>query len=112
MAVMGWRGSGYFGGDAIPLARCGRVPPSAPELPVSAQEEEKPGLLRRYLNHILAEGADPATPKWIHYPTLAYTPETSWEIGVSSLHIYSANRDVCNRLSEVKAFTFCLALLG
>ena len=75
-------------------------------LPASAQEEEKSGLLRRYLNHILAEGADPAAPKWIHYPVVAYSPETSWEIGVSSLLVYSANRDLSNRLSELKAFTF------
>jgi len=40
------------------------------------------------------------------YPTLAYSPETRWEIGASSLYIYSANRDLSNRLSEVKAFTF------
>ena len=69
-------------------------------------QEEKGGLLRRYLNHILAEGADPAAPKWIHYPVVAYSPETSWEIGVSSLLVYSANRDLSNRLSELKAFTF------
>ena len=56
----------------------------------SAQEEgRRDGLLRRYLNHILAEGADPAAPKWIHYPVVAYSPETSWELGVSSLLVYS-----------------------
>ena len=37
---------------------------------------------------------------------VAYSPETSWEIGVSSLLVYSANRDLSNRLSELKAFTF------
>ena len=42
----------------------------------------------------------------MNYPTLAFAPETSWEIGLSSLYIYSANRDLQNRLSEVKAFTF------
>ena len=34
----------------------------------------------------------------MNYPTLAFSPETSWEIGVSSLYIYSANRDLKNRL--------------
>ena len=48
----------------------------------------------------------PGGPKWIHYPVVAYSPETSWEIGVSSLLVYSANRDLSNRLSELKAFTF------
>ena len=42
----------------------------------------------------------------MNYPTLAFSPETNWEIGISSLYIYSANRDLKNRLSEVKAFTF------
>ena len=73
----------------------------------SAQEEGAfKQFVRRYLENVLGEGGDPAAPKWIHYPTLAYTPETSWEIGVSSLYVYSANRDISNRLSEVKAFTF------
>ena len=75
--------------------------------PASAQEEGAfKQFVRRYLENVLGEGGDPAAPKWIHYPTLAYTPETSWEIGVSSLYVYSANRDLSNRLSEVKAFTF------
>jgi len=75
-------------------------------LPASAQVDDRPGLLRRYFENVLGEGGDPAAPKWIHYPVLAYAPETSWEIGVSSLLVYSANRDLSNRLSELKAFTF------
>ena len=49
---------------------------------------------------------DPAQPKLINYPTIAYSPETRWEFGVSSLYIYSAQNDMSNRLSELKAFTF------
>lgn len=49
---------------------------------------------------------DPAAPKLINYPTIAYSPETRWEFGVSSLYIYSAQNDLSNRLSELKAFTF------
>lgn len=49
---------------------------------------------------------DPAQPKLINYPTIAYSPETRWEFGVSSLYIYSAQNDISNRLSELKAFTF------
>ena len=69
-------------------------------------DEERPRFLRRYLEGMLGEGQDPAAPKLINYPTVAYAPETSWEIGVSSLYVYSANRDLSNRLSELKAFTF------
>tara|TARA_B100000768_G_C11260761_1_gene368688 strand:+ start:374 stop:1510 length:1137 start_codon:yes stop_codon:yes gene_type:complete len=66
----------------------------------------KENLFKRYINGVLKETLDPAAPKLINYPTLAYSPETSWEFGVSSLYIYSANRDLKNRLSELKAFTF------
>ena len=63
-------------------------------------------LTKDYFNRILGESEDPSAPKLINYPTVAYAPETSWELGVSSLYVYSANRDLSNRLSEVKAFTF------
>jgi len=64
------------------------------------------GIASRYLNNVLSESGDPSAPKLINYPTVAYAPETSWELGVSSLYVYSANRDLSNRLSEIKAFTF------
>lgn len=40
------------------------------------------------------------------YPTVAFSPETSWEFGLSSVFVYFAKRDTTNRLSEVNAFTF------
>lgn len=64
------------------------------------------GMLKRYVNRVLGESEDATAPKFINYPTLAYTPETSWEIGVAGLYVYSANRDSTNRLSEIKTFTF------
>ncbi|MEL0334926.1 MAG: BamA/TamA family outer membrane protein [Flavobacteriales bacterium] len=63
-------------------------------------------LVKRYLNNVMSGSGDPSAPKLINYPTVAYAPETSWELGVSSLYVYSANRDLSNRLSEIKAFTF------
>jgi hypothetical protein len=48
----------------------------------------------------------PEKPRFLIYPTLAYSPETSLELGFSSLLLYHAKRDVRNRLSEVSAFTF------
>ncbi|MEM6263221.1 MAG: BamA/TamA family outer membrane protein [Bacteroidota bacterium] len=45
-------------------------------------------------------------PKFIAYPVISFTPETSWEFGASALYVYYANRDIANRLSEVSAFTF------
>jgi hypothetical protein len=57
-------------------------------------------------NNIFNDTSTSAEPKFIAYPTLAYTPETRWEIGVSALYVYYADRDSANRLSEINAFTF------
>jgi hypothetical protein len=77
-------------------------------LSLNAQENisSKEPLFKRYLNSVLKETSDPSAPKLINYPTLAYSPETNWEFGVSSLYVYSAKRNLKNRLSEIKAFTF------
>ena len=55
---------------------------------------------------ILADTASKEKPRFIAYPTIAYTPETSWEFGISALLLYHAKRDTTNRLSEISAFTF------
>ena len=78
-------------------------------LPLHAQESaSKTGIpLYTYFDGLLNDTLrDPAKPKLINYPTIAYSPETRWELGVSSLYIYSAQNDLSNRLSELKAFTF------
>lgn len=42
----------------------------------------------------------------IAYPTIAYSPETRWEFGISALIVYHALKDTNNRLSELNVFTF------
>lgn len=69
-------------------------------------EKEAKGFLMRYFEGVFGPEEDSTASKFIHYPTLAYAPETSWEFGVSSLYVYSAGRDLKNRLSEVKSFAF------
>ena len=68
-----------------------------------SQEESK---VRRVWNKLFNDTTVSAKPKFIAYPLLAYTPETSWEIGVSGLVVYNAKRDLKNRLSEISALTF------
>ncbi|MFT6177647.1 MAG: hypothetical protein ACJAUF_001568, partial [Bacteroidia bacterium] len=63
-------------------------------------------IFKRYFNHTLKDTSNPANPKFIAYPTVAYAPETSWEFGVSTLYVYRAKRDTVNRLSEIQGFTF------
>ncbi len=63
-------------------------------------------FFRKYINNIVNDTSDISRPQFLIYPTLAYAPETSWEIGFSSLLVYYANRDTTNRLSEINGFTF------
>mgnify|MGYP006267929183 CR=1 FL=1 len=70
---------------------------------LSAQEV---GLIRRVINNILFDTVASERPKFIAYPTIAYAPETRWEIGLSALLVYYAKQDTSNRLSEINAFTF------
>ncbi len=69
--------------------------------PINAQN-----FVKRYLDHMINNQSDLTQPQLLAYPTLAYSPETSWEIGTSALYVYFANRDTTNRLSEINAFTF------
>lgn len=74
---------------------------------LSAQHAiESDAAFMGYIKRVFEAEEDSTSPKLINYPTLAFAPETNWEIGVSSLYVYSANRDVSNRLSEVKSFAF------
>lgn len=71
-----------------------------------AKSGQKNGFIHRYINGLINDTSDVAQPRFLFYPTLAYAPETSWEIGLSSLYVFYANRDTTNRLSEINGFTF------
>ncbi len=61
---------------------------------------------KKYWNSLVNDTTDLSQPQLLVYPTLAFAPETSWEIGFSALYVYFAKRDTTNRLSELNAFTF------
>jgi len=64
-------------------------------------------LLGRYVAKFTNDTTDPGKPRFMLYPTATYAPETSLELGISSLYIYNARNDYKrNRLSEINAFTF------
>lgn len=67
---------------------------------------QKTSFLARYWNSLVNDTSDISKPQFLIYPTLAFAPETSWEIGLSSLYVFYAKRDTSNRLSEINAFTF------
>lgn len=71
---------------------------------------KKHGFIKRLasktFNNYFNDTANPEKPKFLLYPTVAFSPETSWEIGASALYLFYANKDTSNRLSEVQSFTF------
>lgn len=73
-------------------------------------DSARPGLVKRtatrLINRYFNDSTNPQDPKFLIYPTVAFSPETSWELGFSSLLLYYARRDTSNRLSEISAFTF------
>ncbi|MBC7892400.1 MAG: BamA/TamA family outer membrane protein [Sphingobacteriaceae bacterium] len=74
---------------------------------VSAQEPARKGWVGRQVDKFLRDTLPPSRPRFLVYPTLAYAPETSLELGVSSLFLYHAKNNVAqNRLSEVNTFVF------
>lgn len=61
----------------------------------------------RVAKKIFGESGEPGKPKFLVYPTVAFTPETSIEVGLSALYLFHARGDYQNnRLSEIQAFTF------
>lgn len=58
------------------------------------------------INSFLLDTLPAEQPRFLAYPTIAYSPETRWEFGISSLYLYYARRDTLNRLSEINGFTF------
>ncbi|XOV67201.1 MAG: BamA/TamA family outer membrane protein [Fluviicola sp.] len=69
------------------------------------QEKEDSKLLN-FVNKIFNDTSTSAEPKYIAYPFVGYTPETSWEFGVSNLYVYNAKRNKENRLSEITGLAF------
>ena len=67
---------------------------------------QRPGFIRRYINRLVNDTTDISEPQVLVYPTIAFSPETSWELGLSSLYIYYARKDTTNRLSEITGFVF------
>lgn len=67
---------------------------------------QDPGFIVKTFNSIFNDTTSVERPKFLAYPTIAYSPETKWEIGVGAIYVFYANRDTSNRLSEITAFTF------
>lgn len=75
-------------------------------LSLTAQSESS-SLFDRVLNRLTQDDRPPEHPRFLAYPTLAFSPETSLEIGVAASLLFHAKNDYKNnRLSEITAFGF------
>jgi hypothetical protein len=72
----------------------------------NADQPNKGGFIGWVKRVYTEDHSSPEKPKYLVYPTFAYSPETSLEIGVSALNLFYANRDTSNRLSEIQSFSF------
>jgi outer membrane protein assembly factor BamA len=63
-------------------------------------------LVKKYWDGLVNNTVEMSEPQLLVYPTIAYSPETTWEIGFNSLYVFYAKRDATNRLSEINGFTF------
>lgn len=70
---------------------------------VLAQRESFPV---RYFKRVFFDTTAKSEPQFLVYPIVAYAPETSVELGFSSLYVRYAKGDTNNRLSEVNALAF------
>ncbi len=71
------------------------------------QAQQDTSWFKRSLSTIFSESGSPEKARLLMYPTLAYAPETSLEIGISSVAFFYAKNDVeKSRLSEVQLFSF------
>lgn len=60
----------------------------------------------RYFHSFFADSSEIDKPINLTYPMVNYSPETSWEFGLSSLFVYYAKGDIHNRMSELNGSAF------
>jgi len=77
---------------------------------IASDSIQQPGLVKRVVKNVFNkyfnDSSSPEKAKLLIYPTIAFSPETSWEIGFSALLLYYARKDTFNRLSEIQTFSF------
>lgn len=74
--------------------------------PIAAQKDSV-SLLNRVIEKFTHDNRPPDKPRFLIYPTLAYSPETNLEIGAAAALLFHAKNDYLhNRLSEITAFGF------
>ncbi|MDF3028668.1 MAG: surface antigen [Fluviicola sp.] len=68
--------------------------------------QKKQSFPVRYFKRIFFDTMPKERAQFLAYPTIAYSPETSLELGLSALYVRYAKGDTNNRLSEINGFAF------
>lgn len=68
--------------------------------------QKKESFPVRYFKRIFFDTMPKSKAQFLAYPTIAYSPETSLELGISALYVRYAKGDTNNRLSEINGFAF------
>lgn len=72
-----------------------------------SQKIDSTKLLSRVLDWFTHDSKPPEKPRFIWYPTFAYSPETSLEFGIAGSVLFHMKNDIVkNRLSEITTFGF------
>jgi hypothetical protein len=64
------------------------------------------GFLKRTFGNLINDTGDISKPRFLAYPTIAYSPETNLELGINSIFVFYANGDTLNRIGEINALSF------
>ncbi len=72
----------------------------------TGESAKKGSWAGRALRTLITDTTEEGKRSFRAYPTIGFSPETSFEFGFSGLLLYNAKGDTQNRISEVNAFTF------
>lgn len=72
----------------------------------TGESAKKGSWVGRALRTLITDTTAEGKRSFRAYPTIGFSPETSFEFGFSGLLLYNAKGDTQNRISEVNAFTF------
>lgn len=69
-------------------------------------KEVQNNKITHWINHIVNDTSESKQARYLIYPTIGFSPETLWELGLSGICIFHFKNDTNIRLSEISAFSF------
>ena len=66
----------------------------------------KDNIVTKYVGDMLNDTSKASDANFTVYPIIARSPETDWQFALSGLYVYSAKKNLNNRLSELKSYAF------